>query len=62
MLLKLRKLEGGILGDWLVNFQHGGALLIALGMLYTLIFSLSSMNIMLMLPPLVATYVLSLYS
>ena len=61
MLLKLRKLEGGVGGDWLAYFQRGGALLIALHMLYTLIFSLSSMNIMLMLPPLVASYVLSLY-
>ena len=61
MLLNWRKLEGGVGGDWLVNFEPGGARLMALHMLYTPIFSLSTMNIMLMLPPLVASYVLSLY-
>ena len=47
--------------DWRLSFQHGGTQLIALLKLYILIVSLSSMFIILMLPPLVASYVLSLY-
>ena len=60
--LKWRKLEGALEGDCFISFQHEGIQLIALHMLYTPIVSLSSMIIMLMLPPLVASYVLSLYS
>ena len=53
--MKKRELHEGILGAWLASFEHGRTHLISLIKFYTLIFSLSSMNIMLMLPPFVAS-------
>ena len=60
-ILKKRELHVCISLAWKLNFQHMRAHLIALSKLYTLIFSLSSKLIILMLAPLVASYVLSVY-
>jgi hypothetical protein len=52
--MQKRELHEGLSLACLLSFQHGGALEIALNKIYTLIFSISLIYNLLMLPPLVA--------